>query len=610
MNPKLIVVGLLVLACSAEAPASDTELQVVVRYSPHRLLDAEFRRKVGDEVASCLITSLTGIAGVRVFDGEMERVPAWDHAAKLGLGQLDRWTSPDRAKTHFVEIDLLGQQFRIRSRQYDGSLGWACPRVRESTSLDRATVGRQVVDHVVSDFGLTGTIARSDGDRSASVAIAGGLSDDRLRDWVRPGDVFAIVQATGGRASEVPHAYFVASGPAEGGKILGRIESRFAKPLNGWEAGVFRVVRLGAAHDRVKLRVVGPDGITPAEVAVRLSAAGSATTDAVKEQGDTRGGRFLSTAAYDRLAFATVSVGDRVIARLPVAVLGSEATTIEVRTDPGGESAALGDADGRAVRNRAHDTLVRLSEDTADLRSLMQQGKNRAALGRVTEIVRRLEDDVARLTGDLAAFRVRSPQTPLDGVDRTMRDLRQQLQVLRDARTKLEQAVAAANSPEADQKRAAIQGLLARADQELQDADFDKSLATLDEILRQAADWPEVKARRDRLTAAWAVKSPAHKEARALVFGEWSKAQSLDDAARLLDAVQAAFATCKSVGDKLTPVKLHKGLIKAAGWAARRDEELRRLDGDDVARQTEQLRKTAGRLRTMLDEVEKYINEK
>lgn len=604
----LVIAGALLATRSAHSQA--VELQVIVNCHRHVLLDETFYKTLRADLAGATSAAFAGVASVRILDARTESIPAWDAVFHSGLRDLDRLGSTERAKSHFVDISVANGRFVVEARQSDGQIRWTGPQVRKGSTIQRSQLSRIITDLLVADFGLTARVLRSDGDRAAVATLAEwGMSDARLREWVAVGDVFAIVQVGAGRASEVPHAYFVATAHPESGQISGRIESRFAQPLAGWEQGHHRFIKLATRPDRVAMRVVGPDGTTPAEVQVRLSATGSTSGDAIKESGATRGGFFASTETYQRIAYATLLIGDRVLAKVPIPTLGGEPIKVEVRTEPGGELAALGDADGRALRNRAHDTLARLGQDTAELRTLMTEGKNRAALGRVTELVRQLDEDIARLAGDAATFRSRNKQVPLDDVDRTLRDLRQQLLALRDAKHRLDQSVTAASAPAAGEKRQVLQSLVARAEQEILDADYDKALATYDEALKQAKDWPEIKARRDALAAKWAIQSPQHGAARAFVFGEWSAMLTLEDTARLLDQAGTALATCKSVGDRLTPRRLHRGLVRAAGWAARRDEELRRQDGDDAAKQAEALKRLANRLRVLLDDAEKLINQ-
>src|SRR5262249_28278451 len=157
-------------------------------------------------------------------------------------------------------------------------------------------LSRIIVNRIITDFGLAGTVVQFDGDRAAAIRFQGTtLSDARIRDWVRSGDVFALVQHTSpGRAVAVPHCYFVVSGLVENGQVNGKIESRFTKPLAGWEIGRFYAVKLGTTRAPVRLRLVGPNDATPAEVTVQLSATGFASGDAERERGPARGGRFAS----------------------------------------------------------------------------------------------------------------------------------------------------------------------------------------------------------------------------------------------------------------------------------------------------------------------------
>src|SRR5262245_33136772 len=176
-----------------------SEFHVVLRFEPHRIMTPSFRLEVRQQLSAGLTTALSGLCRVRLFDFDEQRpedrLPAWIQAFDGELKNLDQVDRPGRWKTHYVTIGYQNGQYRVRSRQSDGILGWSSPVVRDDITGDRAFVGRLALDQVVRDFGLTGQLTNSDSDRNATCSIdAGNLPDAALRSWIRLGDVFAVIR--------------------------------------------------------------------------------------------------------------------------------------------------------------------------------------------------------------------------------------------------------------------------------------------------------------------------------------------------------------------------------------------------------------------------------
>ncbi len=595
--------------------AQDADLHVIVKFDSHRTLSPTLRQSFREQVGQALNSALQGLGRARVFDFDAERpedrMSEWDRSFQMGFDKLHRVAHGNRVKSHYVHVGFHDGAYRVSSRQADGQLGWCSPIVRNDSTPDRESVARIAIYQLLSDYGLTGTIAQFDGDRTATIRFPGSnLSDAQLREWVRVGDPFAVVRISSpGRCDTVPHAYFIATGVAEGGQVTGKIEYRFTKPLAGWEAGQFRAVKLGATSNTVRLRLVGPNDATPANVSVQVFATGLSTGDAERERGQARGGRFVSTERYDRMAYVKLSLGERLLAKVPVAVLGSDPAIIEINTDPGGESAVLAQADARTIKTQLNDLLVRVGEESEQLRGLINSRKNQQALAKVTELLRQLDVEIHTIADAAILLRSRSPAAgpSLDEIDRSVRELKQHEQTLLKTKTDLERSINTSATPEAEKMRQGLKVLVARADREAQEADYDKAIATLEDVLKQAGDWPEIKTRLEDWKRGWAIKSDAHRAARSFVTDVWAKAANVDDVNKNIDRVKQSFKACKEAGDKMTTRKIYLVLVKAAGWIELRDKELRRSTSDDVEKQGEELRKLTNQVKSLLGEVESYI---
>src|SRR6185437_5654078 len=99
-------------------------------------------------------------------------------------------------------------------RQFDGTVGRPSPVVRHDRTRDRAVVGKTAALLVKQDFGLLGTV-QSDPEggnpkavqgRLVQVELRGGALDVRWGRWLRPGDVFELLQVRPGVSTPVPWA--------------------------------------------------------------------------------------------------------------------------------------------------------------------------------------------------------------------------------------------------------------------------------------------------------------------------------------------------------------------------------------------------------------------
>jgi hypothetical protein len=610
---RLAILSLLFL--SNVAKSQDTDLHVVIKFESHRELSPVFRQAFREQLAVALNSALQGIGQAHVTNIDNERpetrLTEWDRAFQIGLTKLERIDWTDHSKTHFIQISVGDGSYRVQSRQVDSRLGWCSPIVRDDRSVDRESLVRVAQNKILTDLGLSGTVIQSDGERSAVIRFPGiSLSDARLHEWIHTGDAFALIHMTSpGRCSTVPFAYFVASGLIENGQVSGKIESRFTKPLRGWESGQFRAIQLGTTSGPVRLRLVGPNGTTPADVTIQLSATGLGSADAERERGQARNGRFVSAERYDRIAYARLNLGERLLAKVPLPILGTEAISIEINTDPGGESAAKDNLDAQTIKSRLADLTIRVGEENEQLRVLLAARKNGQALAKTTELLRQLIDELPAIAADTVLLRSRSTAVSgiLDEIDRGLRDLKQIEGAVRKTKIDLEQAIHAGATPAAERQRSGLRALVARADQEIQDADYDKALATLDEVLRQAGEWQEIQNRRDELKRAWAIRSDAHRDARKFVYEVWSKAKTVEDIEKQFATARQSYATCKEAGDKLAPRRIYIILIRAAGWIDKKNEELKRMEGDETGKQLDALRKLSGQVKAFLGDVESFV---
>lgn len=596
------------LTTSASRAQADREIQVVVRFEPHRLMTTEFRNQIGQQVMAGLSAAAGDFYRVRFTD--FDRNPAAENARAFPdvLSNLDQFPISGRWKIHFVIISFQDGQYRVRSRQTDGALGWCSPVLRDEATGDREFVGRLALDQILRDFGLSGQIAASDGDRTAMVRFnVGNLSDARLASWIRVGDLFAVIRTgKGSRGFVVPNTFLVVNKLPLNGSMECRVESRYVKALSGWESSAFHAVHLGASRGPLRLRVISSTGSPLPELTVRMSATGTQKSDAVREQATIRHGRFVSKDFYDRIGYARIFAGERLVTQLPIAVLGSETTTIELNAEQSGEAAVALDSDVRALGNRLRDLLARAQEENDQLKRLLVERKNRQALGLVNISLRRLDEELLGMAAEVAALKQNASKNSAmaaDELSRSVRDLKAHGESLKKTKADLEESLGAG----ADERLAGIRALIAKAERDERDAEFDAAIATYEDVLKQTDNSPEIARRVAGLKKTWELKSDAHRNARKFIYETWAKADSTDAIEKSLEGARQALATCKQVDDRLSPRKLYLGIVRATDLVFKRDEELRRNEGDEVAKQMESLKRLSNALRTLLDEVEAYL---
>src|SRR6266545_3040891 len=167
------------------------QLQVVLHVAEHRLLTPIFQEQLARELGEHLQQTYGALARVEVVRGHKRL----NDIRSRGLQALDNWEELSNLKTHFVLIDYLDGQYRIRARQHDGLTGLASPVIRTAATGERRLVARIAAEQIDRDFGLTGTVVGVRG-RDVEVAIKGGGLGVSLGRWIKHGEVFAIARLT------------------------------------------------------------------------------------------------------------------------------------------------------------------------------------------------------------------------------------------------------------------------------------------------------------------------------------------------------------------------------------------------------------------------------
>jgi tetratricopeptide (TPR) repeat protein len=580
----LLLVVVCSLALGAPASADDAtkpyDFRVILRIEPHRLLTPTFQRQLHDELQDALQAAFGPLAQVDVQDANT----AW-----LDPATLDRHSETASAKRHFVEIAYVDGRYVIKARQHDGETGLASPVVREARTADRAFVGRLVTRFIEQDFGPVGTVVRFDkGTDRAVLALHGGALSPG--DWPRRvpiGTVFAVSRVEGSppRGRPVESAYLVTVAEPKDGRVDCRFVYRYQDQLADWSAVTYRALRLGTAAGPVRLRVVDRNGLPQSGLQVRVSADGFRPTDAVRDQGAVRAGVFDTANAYDPIAFVLITSGDLKVAQVPVPVIDDRVTLVRMTAQAaGGEARQQLELDARNAHQRLLDIRRRLSEQNSRLNGVIRSQRHQEALVDVKKGLDLLDSELGALTAEIRrlrkdAARVESSAGPvLEQCDVFVKDIRKRRESLVQSQDRLEEAIK--DEKQQEPQRQSYLALLARADAQCEDADFEEAIKTLEQILQDHGELEKVRKRLTLLQEQWTIKTEEQRQARRFAYGPWAKLKTLDDVRTNLPKAREALDACKQVGDRLTALKLLNASTAATEVVVKAVEELEKGDSD------------------------------
>src|SRR5262245_19800838 len=281
MNRMLALVALLLAPLAVRAqPDAETDkpydLQVVLRTGAHNWLGKTFRGDLRTNLAGMLTDALSSMANVSVVDlKETPRdqwQPLWTEFETKGFAALDIPQELTGGKTHFLNVDFVGGQYELQSRQIDGQTGAVSPWRRERTP-DRAFVARLAGKMIAEDFGVIGTLIAkgagvNEGEAAVAVKFKGAGPGAQIERWVKAGDVFAVYLAFPARAGGKPRAIREIdalvrisdepkSGAADGKRYFRAKDSPLSKAS---ASAALRCIKLGAASGPMRLRLIKDDG--------------------------------------------------------------------------------------------------------------------------------------------------------------------------------------------------------------------------------------------------------------------------------------------------------------------------------------------------------------
>lgn len=543
-------------------------LQVVLHIAKHPSLTDVFRDQVERELRDGLSAALGDLARVEV----VRQHPRLPDVLEKGLQQgLDGWKELSNTKTHFVLIDFVRDQYEIQARQHDGLTGQPSAVVRRERVPDRRFVSRAAALLLDLDFGLVGTITdRGDG-QTVRVTLKGAGLGVPLERWVRKGEVFALVrisQGAGGRwPFRVPYALLQVEETTKEGVCVCKLYHRYTDPLAMGSGTLgYRCIKLGTTQAPLRLRFVEEEAKSPTprpNLQVNVRREGFRGEEATREQGTTNADGVFQTSPdkpYRHLAFVTVLDGGTEKARIPVPIIDDRPTIvgISVRAEVGTPLLIR--------RNlwiqRLYENLLVQAELFKQLNELAAKPEQRPlALERAQSGLKALQADVTNSVQELNSLRKGvqelSGATRLDLSDGEQRiaDLRKIGVQLQEFISGLEKVLKEENDP----KRRELLAKIERARLLETEAEFGEAIGLYQEVLK-GGEFPELKVRVEKLSAAWELKDAKHRQARTFIYETWPKLELRGLKDRLAQG-QVALEACKEAGDTLSPQKLLKATV-------------------------------------------------
>jgi hypothetical protein len=473
-------------------------------------------------------------------------------------------------KTHFVLIDYVDNSFyEIRARQHDGYTGQSTPVIRREQTNSRDFLARTIGLLLDSDFGVVGEITSSADENKVEVTLKGAGLDVPLLHWVRPGDVFALVEIVqsgmGLKANPVPSALLQAQDtPNKSGVVKCRFFHRHIFSFNNPTPGSkgFRCIKLATTKAPLRLRLVewSQRGLTPLngyKVVVHRQGFGLDRGEETATNSDGFTKLFGGKENYDNVAFVQIydpaKQGKEVLARVPVPILDDRPVIITLR--PKKEAATPLELRLGFWVKRINDRLVENQGIFTELsREVPQADKLNATLQRAQVIKVDLDQDIENFQKERKDLEeaAKDPPVTLD-----LKEGDQLLQLLERDRKALEKFVSGLRDSvdrENDPVRREFLSKWEQAKGFERDTEYDRAIQLYEEAQQGLKD-DGLGKHLEKLKKDWAPKSKEHETARAFIYKEWPDFD-IDHAKDQIASARAAFDTCKKENDYLTPQKL------------------------------------------------------
>ncbi len=615
------------------AGASDAtepyRIRIVLCVAKHRLLTPVFKTRVARELKDGVQAALGELAKVEVAsdDPKLEH-PKVKDIRKLGLGRgLDGYSDRSGYQTHFVKIDFTGTVYEIETRQHDGLIDRLSPVIRRARTHDPAYVARTTALLLERELGLLGTIESEPDDHGlVQVSLKGGKLGVDLSRWVKKGEVFAVLSATGSEARA--WTYLQVEEPAAEGNCSCRV---YSTSLRSFPTTGLRCVLLGTHKGPVRLRFVHQlrdgsrrQGLPPTvgSITVQIRHHGFKDEEATRLSFTSNGNRDLDTSAlgdrgvFDKLAFVTIILPNERFMHVPVALVDENLAALLVPDMNTQEHPVLFRLQSlrRDVveSNQVQTTLFkRINELTAN------PEKRADALAEVRKTLERSRQDHLKLSNEREEvykeiFKLPKTDRPsdaalkttFDAIDRRMKEIKEGEADLHKHLTMLEKI----EKEEDDPKRKEWRFQLERANALVKELELGQAIAIYEKAPPEFQT-EELAKRLEDLRKKWKTHGKEHEEARRFIYKEWPTLTTNSMAGKVKEA-EKALTVCIKVDDEIGVAKLRKGTDK---HVERIDKEYAALKIDvniDDEKQGKVLQGLIKELRTLDKAISAYLDKK
>ncbi len=595
------------------------QLEVVLHLNKQRSLTEVFREQVERELGDSLQDALGELARVKV----VSKHPRLADVLSKGLQRgLDEWRDRSPVKTHFVLIDYSGEQYVIQARQHDGLTGLSSPVARQQRTLFRQLVAKTAALLVAEDFGLVGTVRLPANPNEVKVDLKGADLGVPLKPWIKPGEVFVVVQVPvgNGPCAQLPWTVLqVQKLPGEDGPECicrlyapGRPELKMTPQTAGYRC---LKVATGKFPLRVQLMNVKEKPVAPVEGVLvlgykvrRQGFTGEEQTlfSSTLQEGVIDTAKRQEPALFDHLAFLTVELVGGKQANVPVPLVGEQVVQVplsvstdsnidQVRFRADGWTRAV--AESLQVQNHLMTEVLALSKQQDQLAQAMT--KSREAIQRTEEDVKRLKSERTELLKEANDLGVSRPN--LTASEERLKKIEAGKEELARFLAQLEKNDKEINDPQ----RKKWLNELERARLLVKEAEVAQALEIYEQVVK-GLNSPAVKEEMEQLKKDWEPRDEKHRKARQFIWEEWSKPLSAVQLAELMKETnepnaRAVLKECESVRDLFGLKKLLDVTVNHSGRLLEELGKLNAINVDDE-RKIEEIKDANGKLEKLAQE--------
>jgi hypothetical protein len=606
----------------AAEPGSGTpyKLTVVLDVAKNRVLTDVLRQQVERELREGIQAALGDLATVDVVRDH----PKLAEVRSQGLKRaLDSWKERSEVKTHFVLIDLVNNQYEIQARQHDGPTGVSSPVVRADRTPDRAFVARTAALLIKQDFGFTGTFrswpaveSLLNQPQEVQLDLLGVGLGAPLSRWVKPGDVFSVVQMFSDKPPQVvPGALVqIKDGPREDApdtSCVGNLFWRHERPHEGADHAGYRCVKLGTIQAPVRLRILQQktdNSLVPLQASVEVRRVSFKGDEGVFKGGSNPSG-FFTTATradvppYDHVAFITISSGGKVRVLLPLPLVDDQTVPVAVRviTEQVDVLAEKFDHWQRQVDD-AWLLQVNVFENLKEMAA--KAGTSREKIVEYAQSgLKRTSDDFANLNQEKNQIGREPPSRrgEMKRLEAVLHELNKGEKMLAEFTASQEKIVKEESRPEMKTAKAEL------ADAQLaeQRADYDQAI----ELYKKAVPvlkTPDLEKHLAKLDQDWVPKGETHEKARKFIYETFPKLDTpgLD---REMDRAKKALEQFKEVRDYLSPKKLILATTVHLSRVKKETEEIKPDLNEADDKTGQRLAKVSAELKKLLEESSAFL---